>query len=175
MLYGAAGSKPYSNGSAGNYLVAGNGNVVLDGSSGSGADVMFGGSQGSFQFICGAGNDLIGTGTGLSTVQLGSGTSTVFAFGDSQVRGGTGSASIVMGCTKVVLDINPGNARTFAMYNYNFVPGTDFINAASYGSFAISDALATQVNSGGSTVLTLSDKTTLQLIGVGRADSRFFT
>jgi len=153
--------------------VAGNGNVVLDGSSGSGADVMFGGSQGSFQFICGTGNDLIGTGTGLSTVQLGSGNSTVFAFGDSQVRGGTGSASIVMGGTKVVLSINPGNARTFAMYN--FVPGTDSINAAGYGSFAIDDALATQVNSGGSTVLTLSDKTTLQLIGVARADLKFFT
>ena len=124
--------------------------------------------------MAGSGNDLIGTGTGTSTVQLGSGKDTVFAFGTSTVTAGSGSADVVMGGT-VALNIAPAAgsaARSFALFN--FVPGTDKISLVGYGSDAISNAIATQTNGSGQTVLTLTDSTRIQLIGVSRADANLF-
>ena len=98
----------------------------------------------------------------------------MFAFGTSTVTAGSGSADVVMGGT-VTLNITQAAgsaARSFALFN--FVPGTDKISLAGYGSDAISNAIATQANGGGQTVLTLSDSTRVQLIGVGRADANLF-
>ena len=165
-----AGGKAVSTGAAGNYLIAGAGMAVLDGSAATGNDVFFGGT-GQDTILCGSGNDLIGTGTGTSTVQLGSGTTTVFASGTSTVTAGSGNASIVMGGT-VALNITAGAARSFALFN--FMPGIDRINLSGYGASTIGTALANQVNGNGQTVLTLSDNTKLQLIGVSRASAGFF-
>ena len=175
VLYGTNGDHLFSAGSAGNYLVAGAGRVTEDGSAGSGTDVFFGGT-GQDTIIAGSGSDLIGTGTGTSTVQLGSGADTVFAFGTSMVTAGSGSASVVMGGA-VRLNIAAGTiaagvARNFALFN--FVPGVDGISLSGYGGNAVSAAVASQVNGSGQTVLTLSDQTRLQLVGVARADASFF-
>ena len=166
----SAGGKAVSTGSAGNYLVAGAGTATLDGSAATGNDVFFGGT-GQDAILCGSGSDLIGTGTGTSTVQLGSGTTTVFAFGTSTVTSGSGSASVVMGGA-VRLNVAAGAARSFALFN--FVPGTDKIGLSGYDGSTIGAALANQVNGSGQTVLTLSDNTQIQLIGVARADAGFF-
>ena len=170
VLFGSNGDQLISTGSAGNFLVAGAGNVIEDGSAASGSDVFFGGT-GQDTIIAGSGTDLIGTGTGTSTVQLGSGADTVFAFGTSTVTAGSGSANVVMGGT-VTLDIASGAARSFALFN--FVPGTDKISLQGYDSRAVGNAIANQVNGSGQTVLTLSDNTQIQLIGVTKADASFF-
>ena len=171
VMVGSNGDQLFSSGSAGDFLVAGAGAVTLDGSGASGADAFFGGT-GQDTFVLGSGNDLVGTGTGTSTVQLGSGMDTVFAFGTSAVTSGSGSANVVMGGA-VQLNIASGAARDFALFN--FVPGTDRISLQGYGSGTVANALATQVNGGGQTVLTLSDNTVVQLIGVARADASFFS
>ena len=173
MVLGAGG-KAVSTGAGGNFLVGGTGTAVLDGSAATGNDVFFGGT-GNTSILCGSGTDLIGTGTGTSTVQLGAGTTTVFAFGTSTVTAGSGSGTVVMGGT-VALNIaqaGAGAARNFALFN--FVPGTDRINLSGYGAGTVADAVANQVNGNGQTVMTLSDKTQLQLIGVARADAGFFS
>ena len=172
MVLGTSG-KAVSTGAGGNYLVAGTGTATLDGSAATGNDVFFGGT-GNTAILCGSGTDLIGTGTGTSTVQLGSGTTTVFAFGTSTVTAGSGSGTVVMGGT-VALNIAQaaaGPARNFALFN--FVPGTDKINLSGYAAGTAANAVASQVNGNGQTVLTLSDKTQLQLIGVARVDASSF-
>ena len=63
-------------------------------------------------------------------------------------------------------------ARSFALFN--FVPGTDKISLSGYDGSAAANALATQVNGGGQTVLILGDQTRIQLVGVTRADAGFF-
>ncbi len=170
VLVANNGGQLYSEGAAGNFLIAGAGTAVLDGSKATGSDVFFGGT-GTDTITAGSGNDLIGTGTGTSTVQLGSGKDTVFAFGASTVTAGSGSADIVMGGT-VTLNIASGSARSFALFN--FVPGTDKISLSGYGGGAVANALATQINGSGQTVLTLGDQTRIQLIGVTRADTNVF-
>ena len=108
-------------------------------------------------------------------MRLGAGKDTVFAFGTSVVTAGSGSADVVMGGT-VTLNVaqaaSGAAARSFALFN--FVPGTDRIALSGYGSDAVAAALATQVNGGGQTVLTLPDQTRIQLIGVTQADASFF-
>ena len=174
VLVANNGGQLFSAGGAGNFLVAGAGDAVLDGSQATGNDAFFGGT-GRDTIMAGSGNDLIGTGTGTSTVQLGSGKDTVFAFGTSTVTAGSGSADVVMGGT-VALNIAPAAgsaARSFALFN--FVPGTDRINLSGYSASTIADAVANQVNGSGQTVMTLGDKTQLQLIGVARADASYFS
>ena len=170
VLVANNGGQLYSEGAGGNFLVAGAGTATLDGSKASGNDVFFGGT-GRDTIIAGSGNDLIGTGTGTSTVQLGSGKDTVFAFGTSTVTAGSGSADIVMGGT-VTLNVAAGAARSFALFN--FVPGTDKISLSGYGSGTVANAIATQVNATGQTVLILGDQTRIQLVGVTRADASVF-
>ncbi len=170
VLVANNGGQLFSSGGAGNFLIAGAGDATLDGSKGTGNDVFFGGT-GKDTIIAGSGNDLIGTGTGTSTVQLGSGQDTVFAFGTSTVTAGSGNANVVMGGT-VTLGIASGAARSFTLFN--FVPGTDKISLQGYDGGATANALASQVNGSGQTVLTLSDQTRIQLVGVARADAGFF-
>ena len=172
VLVANSGGQLFSTGSGGNFLVAGAGTTVLDGSKASGADVFFGGGQGTqSSFLLGSGADLVGTGTGTSTVQLGSGRSAVFAFGTSTITAGTGGADLVLGGA-VTFSVAQGAARNFVLYN--FVPGTSHINLSGYGTNAAASAVASQVNGGGQTVLTLSDSTQLQLIGVAKVNSSFF-
>lgn len=172
VLYGSNGDKLYSAGRAGNFLVAGDGDVLLDGSVARGNDAFFGGSKGRDTIIAGSGDVLIGTGTGASTVQLGAGHGTVFAFGTSTITAGSGGADIVFGATAAQLVLNAGATRGFALFN--FVPGADRITLQGFSSNAVSDALATQANGAGNTVLTLSDHTVINLVGVARADASFF-
>lgn len=172
VVVASKGGQLISTGSGGNFLIAGAGTTVLDGSQASGNDVFFGGGTGTqSSILLGSGNDLVGTGTGTSTVQLGSGRSAVFAFGTSTITAGTGGADLVLG-GNVTLALAQGAARNFSLYN--FVSGTDKISLSGYGTNAVASAVASQVNGGGQTVLTLSDSTKLQLIGVTKVDSSFF-
>ena len=54
------------------------------------------------------------------------------------------------------------------------MPGVDRISLSGYASTAVGTALATQVNGNGQTVLTLDDKTQIQLIGTAQADAGIF-
>jgi len=171
VLYGMGGDKLYSAGRAGNVLVAGDGDVLLDGSAAKGNDAFFGGSKGQDTIFAGSGNDLIGTGTGTSTVQLGAGYDTVFSFGAGTITAGSGGADLVFGGTAQLV-INAGGARSFHLFN--FVPGAERIILQGYESGAVANALATQANGAGNTLLTLSDHTAINLVGVARADMSFF-
>ena len=172
VVVASKGGQLISTGSGGNFLVAGAGTTVLDGSKASGNDVFFGGGAGTqSNILLGSGKDLVGTGTGTSTVQLGSGRSAVFAFGTCTITAGTGGADLVLGGS-VTFNVAQGAARNFALYN--FVPGTSRISLSGYGTNAVASAVASQVNGSGQTVLTLSDSTKLQLIGVAKVDSSFF-
>ena len=155
-MVGSNGDQLFSAGSAGDFLVAGAGAVTLDGSAASGADAFFGGT-GQDTFKLGSGNDLVGTGTGTSTVQLGSGMDTVFAFGSSTVSSGSGSANVVMGGA-VALSVAPRGRRRATSRCSTSCRGTDRISLSGYGGGAVAGALANQVNGGGQTVLTLSDR-----------------
>ena len=160
-----------SAGSAGDFLVALTGDTVMNGGAATGNDVFLSGTAGKDTITAGSGNNLIGTGTRTSAVQLGAGHDMVFAFGTSTVTAGFGSAGITMGGT-ATLNIASGPARTFALFN--FVPGTDRISPSGYASGTAANALATQVSSGSLTVLTLGDQTRIELVGVTRADASVF-
>lgn len=159
---------------------AGQNRFVVSGSAtistGSGASKVVGSGQAALSVSTGTGGNLVVLAGGASTVQLGSGTSTVFAFGTSAVTAGSGSASLVMG-SAVTFNIGAGNiaagaAHSFALFN--FVPGTDKISLQGHGGGTVGNAIANQVNGAGQTVLTLSDQTRVQLIGVTRADAGIF-
>ena len=55
-----------------------------------------------------------------------------------------------------------------------FVPGADKITLAGFGASEAGSAIASQFNSSGGTLLSLSDNTKITLVGVTRVDASFF-
>jgi autotransporter passenger strand-loop-strand repeat protein len=166
VLIGHDGDKLYSAGRAGDFLVATGGNVLLNGTSSTGNDVMIGSGSGTLTFIAGSGDDLIGTSTGTNTVTLGKGHSTVFAQGSSEINAGTGSAdvAIVGGETNLVITASTAGLRTFNLFN--FVPGADHVLLQGYQAGEIDRAINNFTQAGSAAVLTLSDQTRIVLYGV---------
>jgi len=166
VLIGHDGDKLYSAGRAGDFLVATGGNVLLNGTSSAGNDVMIGSGSGTLTFIAGSGDDLIGTSTGTNTVTLGKGHSTVFAQGSSEINAGTGSAdvAIVGGETDLVITAFTAGPRTFNLFN--FVPGADHVLLQGYQAGEIDRAINNFTQAGSAAVLTLSDQTRIVLYGV---------
>ncbi len=169
-IYGNAGGGVYEAGSAGNsLLVAGVGATTLFGggnndilyAAGSAADVLVGGagneiltggaSTGPNAFFAGSGGDLIGAGLGKDTIISGTGNDTMYAASGPDAfaftNGQAGGADYI-GAFKVGTD-------AVGLFGYDAGDGT-----------AAAAAFAGRVVSGGNTIVTLSDKTTITFIGV---------
>lgn len=180
VLNGGDGDRLISAGRAGDLFgVSPTGSVTMDGSGSSGNDVFFGAAgTGTLTFLCGSGDDVLGLGQGTNLVTLGSGHSTVFAntgsTAVSTITAGLGGADLVMGGAVVdlILNATAGVARTFNVFGLD--PGSDTIRLRGYDASEEVTALAAQQTLGGSSVVTLSDRTTFVFVGLGQVDARVF-
>ena len=144
-------------GGAPNTLVAAGGNTTLAGASATGNDVYF------------------SSGTGNTVVEAGSGTSTVVA---------SGAATLIYGATGTQdVFLSGGGVAQFAFVS-GFEGGTsdilgftasDTLHLTGYADGAAQAAVASAVVSGGNTVLSLSDDTSIVLFGYTGVTAATFT
>ena len=175
---GSAGGDTIVGGSGGLEVAARNGDAVFGG----GALSVTGSTQGADSIVGGAGalsvtgegaNMLVVAGSSQSTIRTGSGASLIYAgSGATSLTGGAGGMQVVLGAGKATVSEGSG-AAVFEVVNGaaggaavldGFRPGVDTIKLYGYSA---SDQHVT--SSGGSTVLSLSDGTAIQLVGVGNA------
>lgn len=170
-------------------VAAGAGNVTLNALYSTGDNVFFGAAAtGPMTFIGSRGNDIYGLGQGSNTVTLGFGHDTVFdntgTTSVSTITAGIGSADIAFGGASANLIISPyagvfraSDPRTFSLFNV--VPGADKVTLSGYAPAQAASALSNQVNTGGSTFLTVPGTTTsgqvnISLVGLAHADASLF-
>ncbi len=149
-------------------LWAGTGTSVLYG--GVGADTLVGGTAGQSTITGGSGGDLIVGSAGKVVAHGGTGDDVFFAgTGDMTIAEGNGSDNVVFGRGNATVTGGAGR-DLFTFLNGSaggsdvisgFKVGTDQIQLFGYGA----DPARTAAN-GGSTVVTLSDGTTITLVGV---------
>jgi Bacterial Ig-like domain/RTX calcium-binding nonapeptide repeat (4 copies) len=151
-------------------IVGGTGHSTVH--AGAGQDLIFTGKAGDVVYG-GKGTSTVASSTAAATVHGGRGDMTIWNFAQgSEFLAGKGNASIAGGGTSV-FDIVNGQAGG-ALTVWNFDPSQDHIALSGYSSGAAADALASQQNASGSTTLTLSDGTSLVLIGVSSVTSNVF-
>ncbi|WP_419727803.1 beta strand repeat-containing protein [Lichenicola sp.] len=147
-MFGGAGDDTLFGGTGATTLVGGAGSTLMVADTGS---VEFVGGSGQSTVWGGKGNDVIWTGTGTMHAAEGPGNDTVIIqSGTSRIYGGLGTD---------VYDIINGSGGGNAVIS-GFKTGTDTINPIGYSG------PITQHLLGGSTILSLSDGTTITLIGV---------
>ncbi|WP_428391743.1 beta strand repeat-containing protein [Lichenicoccus sp.] len=159
----AAGGGWFEGGAAGNNLLTGSNSglgTVLD--AGGNGDRLTGGSNGGDYFVAGTGNETLigGNAIGTNTFFLGSGFDVVNLSGTSIADTGSGFANIVSAGNAQIFG-GTGQADSFSatsgtMDIYGYRPGTDHIIAG----------IASATQTGGSTVLHLSDGALITLHGV---------
>jgi Ca2+-binding RTX toxin-like protein len=140
LVGGGGGDLLVASGAANDTLVAGGGNETLTGSGSTGSLVLFGGP----------GNDVLAGGTGNDLF--------IAEPGNATMTGGGGTNSYVFIST-------PGTTRTDVITDFN--PNQDAIGLFGYGAEPGADAaaLASATSSGGNTVVTLSDGTSIVMVG----------
>jgi Ca2+-binding RTX toxin-like protein len=144
LFCGGNGDTLFGAGSHPQALHAGSGNETLIG--GAGADSFYGGS-GTSRIIGGSGNDTFVAGTGTASMTAGSG-SNEFVFN----KGHAGGSDSIQG----------------------FTHGSDLVDLQAYAKDAVKDALKSQVVSGGSDTITLSDNTSITFVGVSNLTTSDF-
>lgn len=160
--------------SGSNTIVAGAGSDSVLG--GSGSDVIS--SNGILAANGGAGNDSIVGGSGASTLGGGAGNDTIVAgSGGSYLIGETGNDSLVGGAGKDVFIFMPGDGNDTVS---GFDPAADTLGFAStnYGTSGTLDLASLISNaqvSGGNTILTLPDGSTITVQGVTGVNINWFT
>jgi len=152
----------------GDEIFAGAGTLLVSGSN-SGADFVGGGSGalnvtgngGGLEVAEGAGAASISTGSGAALVFGGPGSSTVTGgAGSLQVSIGRGAMTVNEGAGPTLYDVTAGSAGGSAVLD-GFRPGSDRVELFGYA------ASGQQVtSSGGSTTISLSDGTKIELVGV---------
>jgi hypothetical protein len=140
LVGGGGGDLLVASGAANDTMVAGGGNETLTGSGATGSLVLFGG-PGNDVLIGGTGNDLF-----------------IAEPGNATMTGGGGTNSYVFIAT-------PGTTRTDVITDFN--PNQDAIGLFGYGAEPGADAaaLASATSAGGNTVVTLSDGTSIVMVG----------
>ena len=118
---------------------------------GTGNDTFIG-SDGTVTATGGTGNDTFWTGSGSMTITEGAGNDTVIF--------GSGTATVTGGSVTDLYSFNLGHAGGSDIIN-DFKVGSDQINLFNY-----SPSATQQQVSGGNTVLTLSDHTSVVLVGL---------
>jgi serralysin len=129
--------------------------------------VVYGGA-GDNEFIGAAGDSTIYGGTGNDTVFTGGQMDAVLGSGDDTVVLATGSADIFAGSGIDLFDVVAGAAGG-ATDIYGFNATNDSLDLFGY---AAGDVQSAEVN--GSTVLTLSDQTTITLVGISQVPTLHF-
>ena len=189
VVAGAGGGAVFGGAAGNNVLVGGSGPVTLVG--GGGGDLLVGGSTGGAALVAGSGNETLIAGSGGNN-QIWGGTGNdiiVMTGGNNTVVGGSGGSEIVWsGSGANVIDAEAANLNVIAGLGGNDTvqagTGSDiftFTNGGAGGTTVIdgfnaaTDRImlngyaansASISASGGSTPITLSDKTQIQLIGL---------
>ncbi len=181
VLGGTAGSDTIVGGAGALSVTAQNGDAIFGGSgalgvtgSKSGADSIVGGS-GPLSVSGQGANMLVATGGNSSAISTGNGASLIFAgAGSTSVTGGAGSLQLVLGAGQgaftegsgaAAFDVVKGAAGGADVIN-GFRPGTDQIQLYGYQP---ADLKVT--SSGGSSLVSLADGTTIQVVGVSNLGS----
>ena len=138
-----------ANGPGQDLIACGSGNEAIIGVNGSGNNVFWGGT----------GNDIYGGGSGTDFYIAGSGSNTII--------GGTGTDyySILKGFS---------SGGTVDIFGFDQAKGDQLFLAGGYGANEAANALAGATVTGGATVLTLSDNTTIRVEGVTNLNASAF-
>jgi Ca2+-binding RTX toxin-like protein len=148
---------------------------------GSGADLIFGG-DGRDTIFGGSGPDTIYAGSGPTIIHGGAGADLI-AGGDANdtITGGSGPATIDGGAGHNLITAGSGGTliQDSGVTGQDTVVGFsqahgDAINFAGQDAGTIANVVATANVSGGSTVITLPDGSTMTLLGITHIDSTFF-
>ncbi len=146
QIYVGDGNSVFLQGGANDTVAASGGNVTLVGA----------GSSGNNLFVLGSGNDQLNEGSGANTTFVGS-----------------GHASIAGGLGPDLYEVVHGLAGGVDMIS-NFKIGTDLVQLSGYGAGEVQNDLAHASVGGGSTLLTLSDGTKLNFLGVTNLTAHSF-
>jgi serralysin len=139
------------------HVVVHGGTGILTFVGGSGPSTVFGGS-GRETLFGGSGNDQFFAGSGSASLVGGSGADTLF--------GGKGTATMVGGTGADIFAFAKGHAGgADTIEGFNPALGQK-VSLQGYGPHAVANALASQHNVGGSTIITLSDGTMVTFDGV---------
>ena len=124
----------------------------------------------------GAGNDTVNIGAGNDSLALGTGTATVFGgAGDTITTGAAGSANINFiaghsGGEFLGPGSGSGSTQVDTVTNFNQAAGDRILESGA----AATTTMQTAQSSGGNTVITLSDGSTVTLVGVASIGPTFF-
>ena len=168
LVGGASGAATLIGGGNGDTLIGGAGDSVV---ASSGNETLVSSSAGNNTLQAGTGNAVVVLNGGNNTVMGGSaGTDVIWAgAGNSVINteaanvmlvGGAGNTSVTAGSGMDIFAFVNGQAGGSMTIN-NFNTATDSINLVGYGANTASVA-----SSGGSTTITLADKTQIQLVGI---------
>ena len=185
IFTGAGATVVYGGTGTGDTIVGGNGALAVTAKNGdaifgnagklnvtgssSGADSIVGGS-GGLTVAGRGGNMLVVAGTGNSNITTGNGASLVFGgTGASTITGGTGSMQVVLGAGKATITDGSGPASFDVVKNA--AGGSDVVSGFKVGTDKISlfgyAAADLHISTGaGNTLVSLSDGTKIQILGV---------
>ncbi|MDB5403272.1 MAG: hypothetical protein JWQ55_5290 [Rhodopila sp.] len=171
-----AGGGTYFAGAGGNsHLTAGTGLVAFYGEAS--GDVLTAAGSLADKLIAGMGTETLsgGASTGSITLQAGSGADTLIAGkGKTTFIVGTGNSNITLGGTGGLIQIQSGQAGGLDTVT-GFKLGIDDLHLAGFASTAMTNAINTQKSDGhGGTLLTFTDRTQIDLLGITKATSSYF-
>ena len=161
LVGGGTGDLLIAGPTGGDKLVASVGNETLIGASG-GNNVLWGGTGNDVMVMNGGNNTVMGGSSGTDVIWSGSGNNFIGANAANVmvVAGPGGNNTVQAGTGMDIFTFVNCQAGGSAVIN-NFNTATDSINLVGYGAHA--DTVASV---GGSTLITLADKTQIQLVGV---------
>ncbi|SNT17419.1 MULTISPECIES: calcium-binding protein [unclassified Azospirillum] len=159
--------------SGSNTIVAGDGRDSVLG--GTGSDVIS--ANGDAIINGGAGNDVLTGGAGSATLGGGAGNDTITAgTGGGYIIGETGNDSLVAGAGKDVFIFRPGDGND-TISGFNPTQDTLAFTTANYGTGTLNlvSLISSAQVTGGNTVLTLPDGSTITVVGQTGASINWFT
>ncbi len=172
---GVGGGTYYAGLAGGSHLNAGSGLVAFHGEVS--GDVLTAAGTASDRLIAGAGTETLsgGASTGSITLQAGSGSDTLIAGqGSTTFDVGAGNSSIGIGGTRDLIQIQSGMAGGLDVVS-GFRLGIADLHLVNFAAPEATNAVNTQTVDGrGGTMLTFSDNTHIDLLGVGHVTSSYF-
>lgn len=198
---GGAGHSDFFGGSGQSTVFAGSGGGLIEG--GTGGGIFVGAAHANDQFVVGQGssqvyaydgnsvllrghanNVVVASGGNTTLVGAGSSGNNLFALGSGNVTAsggvgqdtffvGGGNANITAGAgADVFAAVNGGSGGTDIIQGFKL--GVDHFGLLGYGANEIQNDLAHASNVGGSTMLTLSDGTQIDFVGIGHLTASSF-
>jgi Ca2+-binding RTX toxin-like protein len=191
ICYGGSGQMTFVNGSHASTFVAGQGTAIVYAGTGggdffdgkgqlifvgqssnsvvvatNGNDVLFGGAGGTITLFGAGNNNALVAGAGNETLNGGGAT------GNNVFFAGSGNAAMTGGSGTDLFGFAMGGAGgSDSIVNFT---GQDRLLLVGYGAGEVQNAVNTQTHSGGSTMLTFSDHTTVTLVGVAAVNATSF-